>query len=94
MFEPTVCPVESIRFYLAFLGDIDGEEETFLQDLVRRASEGLRALFSCCEGFSAASDLPEWMRQHRSPSIANYRKLSRTHRAPDSRRGGTAGGDR
>jgi hypothetical protein len=65
-------PVQTYPLYLAFLGDIDGEEEVFLQDLARRSSNGLRALFSCCEGFNATVDLADWLRQHRSPSIANY----------------------
>jgi hypothetical protein len=65
-------PVQAYPLYLTFLGDIDGEEEEFLQDLVRRASNGLRALFACCEGFTATTDLAKWLRQHRSPSIANY----------------------
>src|SRR4030095_747795 len=61
-------PVQTYPLYLAFLGDIDGEEEVFLQDLARRSSNGLRALFSCCEGFNATVDLADWLRPHRSPS--------------------------
>ena len=29
-------------------------------------------LFSCCEGFTPDTDLVDWMKQHRRPSIANY----------------------
>ena len=36
----------SYPLYLAFLGDIDGEEDAFLTELAHRAPEGLRALFS------------------------------------------------
>jgi hypothetical protein len=65
-------PPRNYPLYLAFLGDIDGEEDAFLQGLVRRAEPGLRALFSCCLGFHATGNLLEWLRQHRSPSVANY----------------------
>lgn len=58
--------------YLAFLGDVDGEENDFLENLARLAPEGLRSIFSCCEGFTAQTDLLRWMRQHRAPAIANY----------------------
>jgi hypothetical protein len=65
-------PVQTYPLYLAFLGDIDGDEDAFLQDLARRATDGLRALFSCCQGFTTNTDLADWLKQHRSPSIANY----------------------
>jgi hypothetical protein len=65
-------PVQTYPLYLAFLGDIDGDEGAFLQDLARRATNGLHSLFSCCEGFTATTDLEEWFNRHRSPSIANY----------------------
>ena len=58
--------------YLAFLGDIDGAEGSFLAELVEVAASGLRQLFSCCAGFEAGTDLLAWMREHRKPSIANY----------------------
>lgn len=65
-------PTLTYPLYLTFLGDIDGDEDAFLKELARRASDGLRALFSCCERFTANTDLVDWMRQHRSPSVANY----------------------
>jgi len=65
-------PPRKFPLYLAFLGDMDGEEEAFLEELARRASSGLMSIFSCCQGFTADTDLVEWMKQHRSPSIANY----------------------
>jgi hypothetical protein len=58
--------------YLAFLGDIDGDEERFLTELVKVAASGLRKLFSCCTGFEPGADLLTWMKEHRKPSIANY----------------------
>ena len=65
-------PVRTYPLYLAFLGDIDGDENAFLEELVKRAGNGLRSIFSCCEGFSSDADLVGWMKQHRAPAIANY----------------------
>ncbi len=58
--------------YLAFLGDIDGAEDAFLRELANRFADGLKAIFGCCTGFDSRMDLFTWMKQHRSPSIANY----------------------
>ncbi len=58
--------------YLAFLGDIDSDEYVFLEKLAKVAEEGLRKLFSCCQGFGEDSNLLDWMKEHRKPSIANY----------------------
>jgi hypothetical protein len=58
--------------YLAFLGDVDGDEDRFLEEVARRAPEGLRSLFGCCEGFSPDGDLVRWMKRHRAPSAAEY----------------------
>jgi len=65
-------PVRIHPLYLAFLGDIDGEEEAFLNELVRRAPDGLRAIFSCCHGFASDTDLMAWMKLLRSPASAAY----------------------
>jgi hypothetical protein len=65
-------PVRTHPLYLAFLGDIDGEEEAFLNELVRRASDGLRRIFSCCHGFASDTDLMAWMKLLRSPASAAY----------------------
>src|SRR3954451_13326784 len=35
--------------YLAFLGDVDGGGDRFLEQVASRAPAGLCALFSCCE---------------------------------------------
>src|ERR1051326_8935351 len=43
-------PAPTYPLYLAFLGDIDGDVDSFLHEAVRRAGDGLRAIFSCCEG--------------------------------------------
>jgi hypothetical protein len=65
-------PVRTYPLYLAFLGDVDGEEEAFLKELVSRASEGLRAIFSCCHGFAHDTDLLAWMKLVRSRPRAVY----------------------
>jgi len=65
--EPRTHPL-----YLAFLGDIDGDAESFLEQLAYRVPEGLRALFSCCVDFNPQTDLVRWMREHEAPPIANY----------------------
>jgi hypothetical protein len=74
--------VDDIRVYgipprryplaLAFLGDVDGDAAAFLDDLAKRAAEGLRAIFSCCEGFSSDRDLVEWMRRCTVTPAARY----------------------
>jgi hypothetical protein len=58
--------------YLTFLGDIDGNENVFLKDLTELAANGLRRLFSYCQGFGDDTDLLRWIKKHRRPSIANY----------------------
>jgi hypothetical protein len=58
--------------YLGFLGDVDGDADAFLAELALRAPAGLRALFSCCEGFTPQTDLIRWMRAHAAPSSASY----------------------
>jgi hypothetical protein len=64
--------LEPYPLYLAFLGDIDGDENVFLKSLAKIAANGLRKLFSCCERFGDDSDLLNWIKEHRRPSIANY----------------------
>jgi hypothetical protein len=63
---------KSYPIYLTFLGDIDGNENSFLKGLTELAADGLRKLFSCCQGFRDDTDLLRWMKKHRKPSIANY----------------------
>src|ERR1700687_1848216 len=65
-------PVRAYPLYLAFLGDLDGDPDRFLQDLAQRAPQGLRAIFSCCEGFARDADLVAWMKQHETPPAAAY----------------------
>ena len=58
--------------YLVFLGDIDGEADAFLEEAARVAPSGLRAIFSCCGGFTSGTDLLGWMKAHSVASAANY----------------------
>ena len=64
---PPVYPL-----FFALLGDIDGTEDGFLDALTRHAHDGLRSLFTCCEGFGPDTHLRAWLHQHRSPAIASY----------------------
>jgi hypothetical protein len=57
---------------LTFLGDVDGDADDFLVDVSARAGAGLRAIFSCCEGFTAETDLLQWMRARQVPAAAEY----------------------
>jgi len=58
--------------YLAFLADFDGDKQQFLADLVRIAGDGLRRIFSFCQGFSAGADLAQWIRDHDLPIAVSY----------------------
>jgi hypothetical protein len=62
----------SYPLYLAFLGDVGGDANAFLGNLIKRAGKGLARIFSCCQGFNASSNLSAWMRQHNAPAIAAY----------------------
>jgi hypothetical protein len=57
---------------LAFLGDCDGPAGNFLADLVQRAGEGLRKIFSHCHGLAPDSDLLGWMKDHEQAPAAIY----------------------
>jgi hypothetical protein len=65
-------PRPRLPTYLAFLGDCDGPAREFLADMVRYAGEGLRRIFSHCEGFVTDGDLLAWMLAHDQPLAANY----------------------
>lgn len=62
----------SYPLYLAFLGDIDGDVLSFLKELVRVSADGLRAIFSCCLGFTADTDLVAWFNKGSASAIAAY----------------------
>lgn len=57
---------------LAFIGDIDGDRDLFLEELAEKASPGLREIFSFCEGFSHAVNLLDWIKKHNIKPDANY----------------------
>jgi len=65
-------PTRTYPMYLAFLGDVDGEADAFLEELARLAPKGLSSLFSCCEGFTPETDLLAWMKKHSARPIASY----------------------
>src|SRR2546423_8653154 len=65
-------PVAVYPLYLAFLGDMDGDLDAFFRQLVARAGNGLRQVFSCCLGFNDTTDLASWMERQNAPSIAVY----------------------
>ena len=65
-------PPRKYPLYLAFLGDVDGDVNAFLGNLIKRAGEGLRRIFSYCQGFGPDTDLLDWMKQHDAPPIAAY----------------------
>jgi hypothetical protein len=57
---------------LAFLADFDGPASAFRADLAARAGDGLKQIFSCCQGFTSGADLAQWMKQHETPPATNY----------------------
>ncbi len=57
---------------LVLLGDIDGDRDSFLDQLAAEAEPGLRQLFCHCEGFGDPVDLREWMGLVSVPEAANY----------------------
>jgi len=58
---------------LSFVGDVDGPANLFMAELVVRASEGLRRIFSHCQGFDAEStNLLDWLQKHDIKPSANY----------------------
>jgi hypothetical protein len=65
-------PRRSYPLYLAFVGDLDGDANAFLAEVARRAADGLRTLFSCCEGFTGNADLVAWMKARNRRSAATY----------------------
>jgi hypothetical protein len=65
-------PVPTYPHALAFLGDIDGDRDVFMRDLVKHAGNGLRQVFLCCEGFTESTDLVQWMDEHEHRPAAYY----------------------
>ena len=65
-------PQPHLATCLAFMGDCDGPARSFLAELAQRAGDGLRRIFSHCEGFAATGDLLAWMLAHDLPLAASY----------------------
>jgi len=57
---------------LALAVDCDGSADDCLAHLARDAGDGLRQIFSHCEGFRPDSDLRSWMKSRLRPSAASY----------------------
>jgi len=59
---------------LAFLGDCDGDRDSFLAELVEHAEPGLIAIFSLCEGYPDpnSESLQAWMQAHDVQPRASY----------------------
>ena len=65
--------------YLTFLGDFDGPFDAFLADMVQRAGEGLKRIFSYCQDFTSNADLLAWMKAHNvSPATIYVNWTGRT----------------
>ena len=62
---------------LAFLGDVDGDRDVFLRELVTRCADGLSEIFSHCEGVHHGTDLLRWMEDHNVEEAANYVNMRR-----------------
>jgi hypothetical protein len=65
-------PIINYPKYLAVMIDFDGETEPFLRDLVQRASDGLRRIFSYCEESTPGTDLLPWIKAHNVSAAASY----------------------
>jgi hypothetical protein len=65
-------PRQDYPLMLAFIADFDGGADHFRAELARRAGSGLQRIFSCCEGFTPASDLARWMKDHEQPPATSY----------------------
>ena len=65
-------PTTGLPDYLVFLGEIDGEEETFRAQLVQKATPGLLQLFSHCEPAPQPEELGRFLASSRVNSSATY----------------------
>lgn len=67
--------------YLAFLADFDGPQETFFAELVQRAGDGLKRIFSHCADFDPNANLLDWMKaRNLSPATIYVNWIGRTVR--------------
>ena len=56
---------------LAFVADFDGTADDFRAALANLAPQGLRRIFSCCQGLRPG-DLAGWMKEHEQPPATMY----------------------
>ena len=59
---------------LAFLGDCDGDRDSFLAELAAQAAPGLEQIFAFCIGFPDANSntLLQWMKSHNIEPATSY----------------------
>ncbi|MCC7157001.1 MAG: hypothetical protein IT161_20645 [Bryobacterales bacterium] len=65
-------PREDYPLSVAFLGDFDGDYDSFLKELVAMAGSGLRQIFANCSGFSPGCDLLDWLKSHEQRPATYY----------------------
>lgn len=65
-------PAPNYPLMLAFAADFDGPADALRADLAARAGKGLERIFSCCQGFTAGTDIAQWMKAHETPPSTNY----------------------
>jgi hypothetical protein len=65
-------PRRRLPTYLALMGECDGPAQDFLTELAAHAGDGLRRIFSHCEGFTSDVDVLAWMRARAVPASATY----------------------
>lgn len=65
-------PVQGLPDYFVLMGEVDGEETAFRNELVRRAGPGLRSLFSHCAGFREADELSRFLASSQVKAAALY----------------------